>query len=170
MADAPCGKDPNFMNPAELKSDRVRRLAEYERELSALESGRTQRDEGTQRLGSAPKTGKPRPDADTPCWADPSHVERETSAERWGSRARERDASGSAADDDALKGDALKGDALKGDDGFKGEAVEDDVPPMCTSRSVNPSYTARAARAVRRQAPQGDRRGRGQGGDVRPGG
>ena len=31
-------KDPNFANPADVKSDRSRRLAEYERELAALES------------------------------------------------------------------------------------------------------------------------------------
>jgi len=123
-------KDPNFMNPAELASDRSRRLAEYERELSALESRRGLN--ATTRVHSdsalPPKTGKPRPGPDTPCWADPAHAERETAAERWGSRARDGDASGREPE---FKGDAFKGDAFKGDTTFKGDAVEDDVPPMC---------------------------------------
>ena len=66
-----------------------------------------------------------------------------------------------------LKGDALKGDALKGDDGFKGEAVEDDVPmPMCGhhARWKPELHRAEQHELLRRQAPQGDRRGRGQGG------
>ena len=60
-------KDPNFMNPADVKSDRSRRLAEYERELAALESRRGLN--ATTRVHSdsalPPKTGKPRPGPDT---------------------------------------------------------------------------------------------------------
>ena len=120
--------DPNFMNPRELELDRAARIDEYTRELSALECRRglnaTTRVHSDSRLPN--KTGKPRADADTPCWADPVQRERETAWERWGPRARDGVSEG---------GERTTGEGAPAANVDEKSFAEENVPPMCGHHS-----------------------------------